>query len=77
MRDNLVRTASTHRHPPPLLATAVTLLGACLALLATSSSCAAASSASASGRSFRPFLWAGLTLGVAYAFSSRASHTGA
>jgi drug/metabolite transporter (DMT)-like permease len=68
VRDNLVRTASTHRHPPPLLATAVTLLGACLALLAYLLIARRHKLRERFRTSFRPFLWAGLTLGVTYAF---------
>jgi drug/metabolite transporter (DMT)-like permease len=51
-----------------LLATAVTLLGACLALLAYLLIARRHKLRERFGTSFRPFLWAGLTLGVTYAF---------
>jgi drug/metabolite transporter (DMT)-like permease len=68
VRDNLVRSASTHRHPPPLLATAVTLFGACLVLLAYLLVVRRRQLRERFRTSLRPFLWAGLTLGVTYAF---------
>jgi drug/metabolite transporter (DMT)-like permease len=68
VRDNLVRDASIHKHPPPLLATAVTLLGACVALLVYLLVARRRQFGEHFRTSLRPFLWAGLTLGVTYAF---------
>ena len=68
VRDNLVRSASTHRHPPPLLATAATLLGACLLLLAYLLVARRRKLRERLRPSLRAFLPAGLTLGFAYAF---------
>ena len=68
VRDNLVRDASVHRHPPPLLATAVTLLGACLTLLVYLLVVRRRELRERFRTSVRPFLWAGLTLGITYAF---------
>jgi S-adenosylmethionine uptake transporter len=68
IRDNLVRNASTHSHPPPLLATAASLLGACLILLAYLVVVRRRALRERLRPSFRPFVPAGLTLGFAYAF---------
>jgi drug/metabolite transporter (DMT)-like permease len=68
VRDNLVRKASTSHHPPPLLATAVTLLGASLVVLLYLLVVRRAELGQRLRASAGPFLAAGLTLGVAYAF---------
>ena len=68
VRDNLVRKASESAHPPPLLATAVTLLGACVAVLAYLVVARRRSLRDRFRTSVAPFLAAGLTLGFAYAF---------
>jgi drug/metabolite transporter (DMT)-like permease len=68
VRDNLVRKASESAHPPPLLATAATLLGACVVVLAYLLVARRRSLRERFRPSLVPFLAAGLTLGFAYAF---------
>jgi drug/metabolite transporter (DMT)-like permease len=68
VRDNLVREAQTHRRPPPLVATAATLLGACLILLVYLLVARRRELRERLRPSLRPFVPAGLTLGAAYAF---------
>jgi drug/metabolite transporter (DMT)-like permease len=68
VRDNLVRKASSSYHPPPLLATAVTLLGACIVVLAYLLVARRGQLRTRFRSSLLPFLAAGLTLGFAYAF---------
>ena len=61
-------TRSTHRHPPPLLATAATLLGACVVLRRLPARRAPTRAPRALPDVGATFLSAGLTLGVTYAF---------
>ena len=68
IRDNLVRDASIHRHPPAFLATAATLLGACALLLGYLLVARRRQLRERFPSAVRPFLWAGLTLGGAYIF---------
>jgi S-adenosylmethionine uptake transporter len=68
VRDNLVRDASSTSHPLPLLATAASLSGACLALLAYLLVARRRQLRERFGPSLRAFVPAGLTLGFAYAF---------
>jgi S-adenosylmethionine uptake transporter len=68
VRDNLVRDASSSYHPPPLLATAATLLGACLFLVVYLLVAQRRQLRARFRSSLAPFLAAGLTLGFAYAF---------
>ena len=68
VRDNLVRKASSSAHPPPLLATAATLLGACVLVLAYLVVVRRRQLRERFRSSLVPFLAAGLTLGVTYAF---------
>ncbi|HST25710.1 MAG TPA: DMT family transporter [Gaiellaceae bacterium] len=66
IRDNLVRHASTSAHPPPLLATASTLLGAAAILLVYVFALRRRQLRERYRPAFRAFLPAALTLGVAY-----------
>ena len=68
VRDNLVRNASSYSHPPPLLATAATLLGACVVVLAYLLVARRNAAPGALPGVPLPFLAAGLTLGFTYAF---------
>lgn len=68
IRDNLVRDASRHAHPPPLLATAATFVGASLILLAYLLVVRRQELRERFRPAIRSFLPAGLTLGVAYIF---------
>jgi len=68
IRDNLVRDASRHAHPPPLLATAATFVGASLILLAYMLVVRRQELRERFRPAIRSFLPAGLTLGVAYIF---------
>jgi drug/metabolite transporter (DMT)-like permease len=68
VRDNLVRKASSSAHPPPLLATAATLLGACVVVLVYLLVVRRRQLRARFRSSFAPFLAAGLTLGITYAF---------
>jgi S-adenosylmethionine uptake transporter len=66
VRDNLVRDATRHTHPPPLLATAASLLGAIVILLGYLLVVRRRELRQRFGRAVVSFAPSGLTLGGAY-----------
>ena len=67
IRDNLVRAAASDVHPPPLLATSASLLGASLTILVYLIVVRRAELRARYPTALRAFAPAGLTLGLAYA----------
>ncbi len=68
IRDNLVRDASRHTHPPPLLATAASLAGAITILLAYLLIVRRRELRERFRPALGPFALSGLTLGASYIF---------
>jgi bacterial/archaeal transporter family protein len=66
VRDNLVRAAARHTHPPPLLATAASLIGATAILLVYLVVVRRRELRERFRPAFRSFALSGLTLGAAY-----------